>query len=28
LAANIQLKENPIKKIAKSIFSQNMIAIY
>lgn len=28
LATNIQLRQNPIKKIAKSIFSQNMIAIY
>ena len=27
LATNIQLKENPIKKIAKSIFSQNIISI-
>ena len=27
LATNIQLKQNPIKKIAKSIFSQNMVSI-
>tara|TARA_B100001179_G_scaffold221256_1_gene196524 strand:- start:174 stop:1139 length:966 start_codon:yes stop_codon:yes gene_type:complete len=27
LAKNIQLKQNPIKKIAKSIFSQNIISI-